>query len=33
MVKATLGTLAGLGVPHGRVRYDAVAALPDTHVA
>jgi len=29
MVKGTLGTLARLGLPHSRVRYDAVAALPE----
>jgi NAD(P)H-flavin reductase len=33
MVKATLSTLARLGVPHGRIRYDAVAALPDSRPA
>jgi NAD(P)H-flavin reductase/hemoglobin-like flavoprotein len=27
MVRATLGTLAGMGVPPGRIHYDAIAAL------
>jgi NAD(P)H-flavin reductase len=30
MVRATLGTLAGMGVPSLRVHYDAVATLPET---
>jgi NAD(P)H-flavin reductase/hemoglobin-like flavoprotein len=29
MVRSTLGTLARLGVPETRIRYDAVATLPD----